>query len=61
MMKQQSEAQQATDDAAYMNAILDRLVEQYLANTPLPNNSGQLSITLFHHLYRHVMVEGYGK
>ncbi len=61
MMKQQSEVQQTTDDAAYMNAILDRLVEHYLGDTPLPNNNGQLSITLFHRLYRHVMAEGYGK
>ncbi len=59
MIKQQPEARQTQDDTPYTNAILDRLVEQYLADAPLPGNNGELSITLFHRLYRYVMAEGY--
>lgn len=61
MTRQQMEAWQTQADTAYTNAILDRLVEHYLADSPLPGNNGELSITLFHRLYRYVMVEGYGE
>ena len=59
MIEQQPEARQTQDNAPYTNAILDRLVEHYLADSPLPGNNGALSVTLFHRLYRYVMAEGY--
>ncbi len=61
MTRQQPEVQQAKDASEYTNAILDRLVEHYLADTPLPGNSGQLSIVLFHRLCRCALAEGYGE
>lgn len=59
MIRQQPEAQPTQDDTPYTNAILDRLVERYLVDSPLPGNNRELSITLFHRLYRYVMLEGY--
>ena len=61
MIPQQPGVRQAKDDVEYADAILDRLVEQYLAGSPLPGTRGQLSIVLFHRLYRYVMAEGYGE
>ncbi len=61
MIGQQPEARQTQDEAPYTNAILNRLVEHYLADSPLPGKNGELSITLFHRLYRYVMAEGYGE
>ncbi len=61
MIEQQPEARQTQADSPYTSAILDRLVEHYLADSPLPGNNGVLTITLFHRLYRYVMVEGYGE
>jgi hypothetical protein len=54
--------QQTLGDLAYMSEILQRLVEQYLASTPLPTTDEKpVSITLLHRLARHVVVEGYGQ
>lgn len=62
MDRQQTHDQQTQGDAEYTNALVGRLVEHYLARTPLPDKAGKpITITLFHHLYRHVMEEGYGQ
>ena len=54
--------QQTLGDLAYMSEILQRLVEQYLASTPLPTTDDKpVSIALLHRLARHVVVEGYGQ
>jgi hypothetical protein len=48
--------------AAYTNAILDRLVEQYLTRTALPGTEQHvLTIERFHRLYQCVLAEGYGR
>ncbi len=50
------------DAAAYTTAILDRLIEQYLARTVVPSPDGApLTIARFHRLYQWVLAEGYGR
>ena len=50
------------DAAAYTTAILDRLIEQYLAHTVVPAPDGApLTIARFHRLYQCVLAEGYGR
>ncbi len=50
------------DDAVYINALVDRLAEQYLARTATPApNGAPLTIERFHRLYRCVLAEGYGR
>ncbi len=48
--------------STYPHAILNRLVEQYLARTMLPGTDGTpLAIERFHRLYLCIMAEGYGQ
>jgi hypothetical protein len=62
MEQQQPPEHQMQDDMAYTNAIVDRLVEQYLTRPPLPSQQGGLlTIERFHRLYQCVMAEGYGR
>ncbi len=54
--------QQTLGNLEYMSDILQRLVEQYLTSTPLPNADDKpVSITILHRLARHVVAEGYGQ
>ena len=56
------EQQQTQDNVQYMDGILNRLLEHYLTSATLPGKEGQrLSATLFHHLARCVVGEGYGE
>ncbi len=53
---------QIHNDAPYTTAIMERLVEQYLARTALPAPKGEaLTIERFHRLYQCVLAEGYGR
>ncbi len=56
-MEQQSKhAPEMQNDAPYTTAIMERLVEQYLAQTALPTPAGEaLTIERFHRLYQHVL------
>ncbi len=62
MGQQPTHDPQIQDDAPYTNAIMERLVEQYLARTALPApEGGALTIERFHRLYQCVLAEGYGR
>ncbi len=59
------EQQQTQGNVDYVDTLLDRLLEQYLTRTALPNKEDRagrhLTPTLFHVLARCVIAEGYGE
>ncbi len=60
MERQHTQDQEMVADVEYIDALVERLVEHYLARTPLASKEVKpLTITLFHHLYCHIMAEGY--
>lgn len=62
MEHQKTQEWQTSADEEYTNAIINRLVEHYLARRPMPGKEGEpLSIERFHRLYCAIMAEGYGK
>ncbi len=62
MEQQHTPESQMHHDTAYTQAILDRLVEQYLARTALSDTEAPpLTIERFHRLYCCIMAEGYGQ
>ncbi len=59
------EQQQTQGNVEYVDTLLDRLLEQYLTRTALPNKEDRagrpLTPALFHVLARCVIAEGYGE
>ncbi len=52
---------QTQHDLEYINSVLDRLLERYLARVPIPDNEDrQIDVTLLHRLAFAVVAEGYG-
>jgi hypothetical protein len=54
--------QQLEQDAAYVDALIERLCEHYLTRTPLPGSEPEpLNAAAFYRFYRYVIAEGYGQ
>ena len=53
-------SQMSQVNVQYKDALVQRLVEHYLAHRPLPGQDKALTPELFYRLYRAITGEGYG-